>query len=237
LRRIKIPEVAIRRLPIYLRVLNELAAEDVQIVSSAELSTRTGFSSEQIRKDLAYFGAFGTRGVGYDTTQLGNQIKKILGLNRETRVALVGAGNLGTALARFNLSKHKDVRIVAIFDNDWDKIGKSIAGVEILPMEDLNAVVKKLDIKMAIIAVPASEAQKVADQLMDAGIEAILNFSPVKLKARGNTYIQNIDLTIELQSLVYFTNRRDREIAIEIDEESEEEEIDEEEEPAETKED
>ncbi|MCL4426178.1 MAG: redox-sensing transcriptional repressor Rex [Firmicutes bacterium] len=222
MRRIKIPEVAIRRLPIYLRVLNELTSEDIQIVSSAELSIRTGFSSEQIRKDLAYFGAFGTRGVGYDTSQLGHQIRKILGLNRETRVALVGAGNLGTALARFNLAKHKDVRIVAIFDNDWDKIGKSIAGVEILPMEDLKAVAQKQQIKMAIIAVPAPEAQKVADSLTEAGIEAILNFSPAKLKARGKTYIQNIDLTIELQSLVYFTNRRDQDEETEEDEDEEE---------------
>lgn len=137
-------------------------------------------------------------------------------------MALVGAGNLGTALARFNLAKHKDVRIVAIFDNDWDKIGKSIAGVEILPMEDLKAVAQKQQIKMAIIAVPAPEAQKVADSLTEAGIEAILNFSPAKLKARGKTYIQNIDLTIELQSLVYFTNRRDQDEETEEDEDEEE---------------
>jgi len=205
LRKVKIPDAAIKRLPIYLRVLTELMEDGVEIISSAELSRKTGFTSEQIRKDLAYFGAFGTRGVGYSTTILSQRIKKILGISRGARVALVGAGNLGTALARYNISKHKDVRISAIFDNDWDKVGKKIEDVEILPMEDLKKVIRAQEIKMAIIAVPAWEAQKVADQLVDAGIEAILNFSPAKLDAHARAYIQNIDLTIELQSLAYYT--------------------------------
>lgn len=205
MRKAKIPDAAIKRLPVYLRILNELMEDGVEIISSAELSRKTGFTSEQIRKDLAYFGAFGTRGVGYSTTVLSQRIKKILGISRGARVALVGAGNLGTALARYNISKHKDVRISAIFDNDWDKVGKKIEDVEILPMEDLKKVIQAQEIKMAIIAVPAWEAQKVADQLVDAGVEAILNFSPAKLDARAGAYIQNIDLTLELQSLAYYT--------------------------------
>lgn len=207
----RIPDVAVRRLPVYLRVLTELQEEQVDIISSAELSRRTGFSSEQIRKDLAYFGAFGTRGVGYSTSQLGARIRRILGLSEGVNVALVGAGNLGTALARYNLNRHKDVRIVAIFDNDWDKIGKRIEDLEILPMADFPRVAAELGIKMAILAVPAQAAQAVVDQMVSCGIEAILNFSPAKLDDRGKVHIQSIDLSIELQALAYYTTRAGRE--------------------------
>ncbi|MEW6546956.1 MAG: redox-sensing transcriptional repressor Rex [Bacillota bacterium] len=206
---LRIPEAAIRRLPVYLRVLEELAEDGVDVVSSADLAARVGVTPEQIRKDLAYFGAFGTRGVGYDPVLLGRKLKRILGLTAEVPVALVGAGNLGTALARHNLARHKEVRITAIFDRDWDKVGKSIAGVEILPLEDMEKEIRAQGIKMAIIAVPPGEAQAVADRLMDAGIEAILNFSPAKLQARPGTYIQNIDLMTELQALAYYTTLRD----------------------------
>lgn len=201
----RIPEVAVKRLPIYLRVLTDLKEESVEIISSAELARRTGFSSEQIRKDLAYFGAFGTRGVGYRTDLLSDRIRRILGLHEGVNVALVGAGNLGTALARYNLHRHKDVRITAIFDNDWDKIGKRIDDLEILPMEELPRVVRRQGIKMAILAVPAAAAQQATDFLVESGIEAILNFSPVKVDGRGQAYVQNIDLTMELQSLAYYT--------------------------------
>ncbi len=206
LRNPRIPEAAIKRLPVYLRLLEELMGERVTIVSSAELSEKTGFSPEQIRKDLAYFGAFGTRGVGYDTEVLSRRIRKILGLHRTVHAALVGAGNLGTALARYSLSKYKDVRIAAIFDSDWDKIGKQIQGVEISPMEDLIPMVRRLGVKIGIVTVPAPEAQKVANQLVEAGVEALLNFSPAKIRVSQDVYVQNIDLTIELQSLAYYTS-------------------------------
>jgi len=200
----KIPEVVIRRLPIYLRALTELAADDVDVVSSAELSHRTGLTSEQIRKDLAYFGAFGTRGVGYNALRLRESIRSILGLDRGVNVGLVGAGNLGTALARYNLNTHADVRIVAIFDKDPEKVGKTIEGVEIHPMEDLPGLADRLGIRMAIIAVPAAAAQVVADRLVEAGVEVMLNFSPAKPRVPDGVYVQNIDLTTELQSLAYY---------------------------------
>lgn len=198
------PDVVVRRLPVYLRVLNELIEGDIEVVSSSELARRTGFTSEQIRKDLACFGAFGTRGVGYNTRLLSDRIRKILGLNRGVNVALVGAGNLGTALARYNINRQKDVRIVAIFDNDERKLGRKIEGVTILSADEIPRVVKLLDVRIGIIAVPASEAQKVADQLVEAGIEAILNFSPAKIEVSPHCYLQNIDLTTELQSLAYY---------------------------------
>lgn len=202
----KIPEAAIKRLPVYLRILGDLVIEEVEIVSSADLANRTGFSPEQIRKDLAYFGAFGTRGVGYDTEILSRRIKRILGLHKGVNAALVGAGNLGTALARYSLAKHKDVRIVAIFDNDPDKIGQEIGGVEIKPLDDLCLRCREHHVRIGIITVPVTEAQKVADVLVRAGIEAILNFSPTKIKVPPGVYVQNIDLTIELQALAYYTS-------------------------------
>jgi len=200
----RVPEVAVRRLPVYLRVVEELIDEGEEIVSSAELSGRSGITSEQIRKDLAYFGAFGTRGVGYSTTLLQGRIRDILGVDRPVSVALVGAGNLGTALCRYNLSRHKDVKIQAVFDSDWDKIGKRIEDVEILPMEDLPDVVAELGIRLAIIAVPAGAAQGVADLLVGHGVGAILNFSPAKLSVPEGCVLQSIDLTTELQSLAYY---------------------------------
>lgn len=211
MQRNRIPEVVVKRLPIYLRVLTELQGEAVDIISSADLARRTGFSSEQIRKDLAYFGAMGTRGVGYSTDVLCNRIRRILGLHRGVNVALVGAGNLGTALARYNLNRHRDIRIIAIFDNDWDKIGKRIGELDILPMEDLPQVVRERDIHMAILAVPAAYAQPVTDFLVESGIEAILNFSPVKLDGRGKAHIQSIDLSIELQTLAFYATGDSRE--------------------------
>lgn len=182
MRKSKIPDAAIRRLPVYLRVLEETLGNETQIISSAELAESTGFSPEQIRKDLAYFGAFGTRGVGYDTSLLSRRISRILGLHLGVRAALVGAGHLGFALARYSISRHKDVRITNIFDADPSKVGTDIMGVPIHDIADLNSVVREAGIKIGIIAVPATEAQAVAEQLQAAGIEAILNFAPAKLR-------------------------------------------------------
>lgn len=206
MRKPKIPEAAIKRLPVYLRVLEETAAAEIQIISSAELADKTGFSPEQIRKDLAYFGAFGTRGVGYDTVLLSRRIARILGLHQGVNAALIGAGHLGYALARYSISRHKDVRITAIFDKDPAKIGTEIMGITIRPMSDLIQTVKDLNIKIGILTVPAAEAQATAEQLQEGGVEAILNFAPAKLRLGPGVFVQNIDLTIEMQSLAYYTS-------------------------------
>lgn len=206
MRKPKIPEAAIKRLPVYLRVLEETAAADIHIISSAELAEKTGFSPEQIRKDLAYFGAFGTRGVGYDTSSLSRRISRILGLHNGVKVVLIGAGHLGYALARYSIPRHKDVQISAIFDADPAKIGQDVMGLSVQPMEDLVQTVKEQGIKVGIITVPAAAAQGTAELLQDAGVEAILNFAPAKLRLNPNVFVQNIDLTIELQSLAYYTS-------------------------------
>lgn len=209
MRKPKIPEAAIKRLPVYLRVLEETAAAEVQIISSAELAEKTGFSPEQIRKDLAYFGAFGTRGVGYDTALLSRRISRILGLHQGVKAALVGAGHLGYALARYSISRHKDVQITAIFDADPAKVGTEIMGVKISPMEEMVETVREQNVKIGILTVPAPEAQKTAEKLAEGGVEAILNFAPAKLRLGPNVFVQNIDLTIELQSLAYYTSASD----------------------------
>lgn len=205
MRRSNIPDAAIKRLPVYLRVVSDLAAADVPIVSSAELAEKTGLSPEQIRKDLAYFGAFGTRGVGYDTAMLSRRIARILGLHRGVKAALVGFGHLGHALARYSLTQHKDIVIAAIFDVDPEKIGQEIDGVRVQHVSEMVETCRKLGVKIGIITVPAAAAQSTAELLKEGGVEAILNFAPAKLVLDG-VFIQNIDLTIELQSLAYYTS-------------------------------
>jgi redox-sensing transcriptional repressor len=211
MRKPKIPDAAIKRLPIYLRVLQEAAEAEaeVNIISSAELATKTGFTPEQIRKDLAYFGAFGTRGVGYDILSLSRRITRILGLHRGVDAALIGAGHLGVALARYNISRHKDVRITAIFDVAPAKIGTDLMGVTVQPLGELVETIRTRRIKIAILTVPATEAQATAELLEQAGVEAILNFAPAKIRVNPALMVQNIDLTIELQSLAYYTSASD----------------------------
>lgn len=203
----KVPNVAIKRLPVYLRVLEDLNKADVSVVSSVEMARRTGFSSEQIRKDLAYFGAFGTRGVGYSTDVLIERLRRILGLNRQVPAVLVGAGNLGRALARYNLERHADVRIVVIFDNDPLKIGTRVRDLDVKPVSDLEREVVRRKVRMGIIAVPAAAAQEMATRLVKSGVRALLNFAPLNLRVDPEIYVQNIDLSIELQSLAYYTSQ------------------------------
>lgn len=210
MRKTKIPDAAIKRLPIYLRILEEMAASDIPVASSADLAEKTGFSPEQIRKDLAYFGAFGTRGVGYDTAMLSRRISRILGLHQGINVALVGAGHLGYALARYSITRHKDIRITAIFDVDPAKVGTDIMGVPISPMEELVDTCRAQGIKIGILTVPASEAQHIAELLEKAGVEAILNFAPATVRLE-HAFVQSIDLTITLQSLAYYTSASEEE--------------------------
>lgn len=201
----RIPQVAVKRLPVYLRVLGDLAAQRVEIVSSAELSRLTGFSSEQIRKDLAHFGSFGTRGVGYRTEALLDGIRDVLGLHRDIAVALVGAGHLGTALARYNQSQDQHVDILAIFDADPAKIGQALGGTRVRDVAELPRVVRELGIRVGVVAVPAARAQQVAEALCAAGVEAILNFAPVRLEVPPSVHVENIDLSQALQALAYYT--------------------------------
>lgn len=216
-----ISKTVIKRLPVYLRILDNLILRDVEIVSSRELSLESGFSAEQIRKDLAYFGAFGTRGTGYNTTFLRDKLLKIIGLDQKTKIIVIGAGHLGTALTRYNAVKNPYVDIVAIFDRDRGVIGQKIRQIRVLPFEQAPGIIMKHNIKVALIAVPAASAQGVVDEIIKHGITAILNFAPAKLHAPEGVHIQNSDLTIDLQSLIYYSTAEEERLS-RLQQESEE---------------
>jgi redox-sensing transcriptional repressor len=201
----KVSEFTTHRLSIYLRCLATLEAEGVETTSSKVLAERFNLNSAQIRKDLAYFGQFGVRGVGYPVGQLKQQIIGILGLDSHHNVCIVGAGNLGMALAEYGGFREHGFPIVAVFDNSPAKIGQtSRNGVPIYDVRNLGAMVESLKIEMAVVAVPAEAARKSCDAVFDAGIRTILNFAPVRLQARPGTKIQSIDLSISLEGLSFF---------------------------------
>ena len=194
----------INRLSIYLRNLDELMTNDVEVISSERLAKQCGVNPAQIRKDLAYFGEFGVRGVGYRVKDLYSQIKEILGLDRKWNMALFGVGNLGSALIRHaNFLKH-GYRFVAAFDVDADKIGKELPnGLLIEHVDRFEEVVKERNVEMGIVAVPPASAQSVANQLILAGINGILNFSPVQIQVPDCCRVENVDFSIKLDNLAY----------------------------------
>lgn len=201
-----ISKSVVKRLPVYLRILDHLIRREVEVISSKELSNESGFTAEQIRKDLAYFGAFGTRGSGYNTGFLREKIIKIIGLDQKTDIVVIGAGNLGTALTRYNQNKNPYVNVLAVFDKDPRLIGNKIYDCEVYSIDYAPEMIARNAIKVALIAVPAAEAQEVADLVTGHGVNAILNFAPVKLNVARDVQVHNADLTIELQSLIYYSS-------------------------------
>lgn len=201
-----VPKLVIRRLPVYLRVLDSLTHRDVEIISSKELSEETGFTAEQIRKDLAYFGAFGTRGTGYKTHFLRKKILEITGLDKKTSIIVVGAGHLGRALTRYTMTKNPYISIAAIFDNDPEVIGEGLLSLKVKDIKDMPSFISEEGIKVAVLTMPAEHAHEIVDQIIESGIKAILNFVPVKLEVPKNVHIHNADITIELQSLIYYSS-------------------------------
>jgi redox-sensing transcriptional repressor len=202
----KISELTTNRLSVYLRCLNEMAAEGSKSVSSEGLAERFHLNSAQIRKDLAYFGEFGVRGVGYYIETLRDHLTNILGLNTERRVGIIGAGRLGAALADYYGFKQSNFSVVALFDTDEKKCGKSIGQADVLvhPLANLAKVVASEGIDVLVIAVPALFAQKVLDKIAETGVKAVLNFAPVPLKVGDDVKLKTVDLTISLESLSYF---------------------------------
>ncbi len=200
----KISELTTNRMSIYLRCLNALAAENVKTVSSDGLAKRFHLNSAQIRKDLAYFGEFGVRGVGYYVDDLREHLTKILGLNTEHCVAIIGAGRLGTALADYYGLTQTNFSVIAMFDADKEKIGQKVGDVEIFDIKDFARIAKRDKIDVAVIAVPAAVAQSVLELITKAGIKAVMNFAPTPLKVEGDVKVKTVDLTISLESLSYF---------------------------------
>lgn len=200
----KISEAVVRRLPVYLRYLEQLKERSIRTVSSLELGNQLDMNPAQIRKDLAYFGEFGRKGIGYEVLYLVDKIKQILKLDHELSVVLVGTGHLGIALSNYNNYKRDKLTIVALFDADPNKVNTEIGTLRIQPLHELKETVSRLQIKMGIITVPAHSAQEVADALVEAGIKAILNFAPIKLRVPPKVIVRTSDLTMELQALAYY---------------------------------
>lgn len=205
----KIPEATIRRLSNYLKCLEDLETKNEKVASSALIATICNVNAAQVRKDFAYFGEFGIRGMGYNVKELRYHIKEILGTNREWRIAVVGIGNLGSALLMYKGFLKQNYKIVAAFDYDpvtvvghiSEKMGKPI---EILHIDRLKEVVKLRNVEIGIIATPPSEAQKVANQLVDADVKGILNFAPTQIRVPPNIILRNVFFTSALDNLVYY---------------------------------
>lgn len=204
----KISETVVKRLPIYLRYLIYMQQMQIHTVSSQHIGKVLDLNPAQIRKDLASFGEFGKKGIGYDVDYLVEKIRHILKLDREIAVVLVGAGHLGHAISNYNAYMKDNMRIAAIFDANPNKLGTTIAGLTIQPLDELNETIAAKNIRLAIITVPATAAQKVADQLIAAGIEGILNFAPISIRTERDVKIYNADVTSSLQSLAFYLNEK-----------------------------
>jgi len=205
----KISELTINRLSVYLRCLNELWNEGTRTVSSQGLADRFNLNSAQIRKDLAYFGEFGVRGLGYNIEELRNYLIKILGLDRPHRIGVIGAGNLGNALAHYDGFSPGSFSVVALFDTDPAKIGRQLpSGIRVHGMAEFAQVASRLAIDMVAIAVPAAVAESALDAAVDAGIKAVLNFAPLRLHERPGVKIKHVDLLVSLEGLSHFLATR-----------------------------
>jgi redox-sensing transcriptional repressor len=203
-RDVEVPETVVRRLPIYVRALAQLEAEGVKTISSLELGRYIGVTAAQIRKDLSYFGEFGKQGRGYEVSHLLGEIKRILGLTRVWPMVVVGAGRLGQAIASYDGFKPRGFEVVAVFDNDPRKVGQRVGHLVIQDVTELPETVRALNVKIGIVAVPAAEAQKVANLMVDAGIRAVLNYAPTALHVPEGIRVEDVDPVAILQSLTYY---------------------------------
>jgi redox-sensing transcriptional repressor len=200
------PDISISRLAVYLRFLDDFVKEkgEDSTINSEELARFLDINHHQIRKDLSYFGKFGERGKGYRAEELRDKLKQILGLAKKWNLCLCGMGNLGSALFAYQGFRQLQLDIVAVFDNDPQKVGKSVKGIKIFSSEKISQMVKQLNVDIAIVAVPATAAQAVTDKLVKAGIRAILNFTPTKLTIPASVKLRNVDLSTQLINLTYF---------------------------------
>ena len=200
----KIPDIIIGRLPVYLRALQRMADMGLKTTSSQELGEHVGISAAQIRKDISQFGEFGKQGTGYSIEYLLNKLREILKVEHIWDVIVVGAGDMGHAVANYQGFMNRGFNVVAIFDNDKSKVGQTIGSFTVEDTEVMNDRIKELGVKIAMLTVPAASAQIVADQLVQAGVRAILNYAPISLNVPGNVKVQYIDPSIQLQRMTYY---------------------------------
>jgi redox-sensing transcriptional repressor len=198
-----VPNPAVRRLSLYLRQLEAFKKKDRRTISSKQLGESLGLTDAQVRKDFAYFGQFGHPGIGYRVDDLIGQVRRILGTDKTWNVILVGAGNLGRALSAYRGFEAKGFRLIAVFDNDPTKVGKRLGPFMIQPLEAVPDTIEKQGVKLAMLAVPAEQAQAVADQLIDAGVRGLLNFAPVSLTVPPQVALNSVDLAVQLEQLSF----------------------------------
>jgi len=200
----KIPDIIITRLPVYLRALQHMADQGIKTTSSQELGEHVGISAAQIRKDISQFGEFGKQGTGYSIPYLLDKLREILKVDRLWDVIIVGAGDMGHALARYQGFSNRGFNVVMIFDNDKEKIGKKIGDLAVEDMANLEEKIKSTGIKIAMLTIPASVAQETTDTLVKAGVKAILNYAPISLNVPNNVKVQYIDPATHLQKMTYY---------------------------------
>ena len=200
----RIPEATVARLPIYYRALLDVAEKQVPTVSSERLAELAGVNAAKVRKDLSYLGSYGTRGVGYDVEHLLHEVAHELGLTQDWPVVIVGAGNLGAALAGYRGFGARGFRIVALVDADPAKVGRRVGELEVEPASDLDSIARNRGVEIGIIATPAAAAQDVADRLVAAGVRSILNFAPAVISVHEPVSLRKVDLAIELQILAFY---------------------------------
>ncbi len=203
-KKIQFSPETIKRLSLYLRSLKRLRDKGIEIVSSEKITQSLNITSVQFRKDLSYFGEFGRRGVGYNVAKLIREIEEILGTNREWKIALVGVGRLGSALLGFPGFRSFNIKISCAFDVNPKKIGKVQNGVQIKDIAELKRIIKKENVKIAILCTPPDVAQEITEKLVEAGVRAILNFAPINLKMSQGILVSNVDVACELESLIFF---------------------------------
>ena len=204
----KIPGAAVARLPLYYRALLEITDDGVDTVSSERLATMAGVNAAQVRKDLSYLGSYGTRGVGYEVAFLLDRISRELGLTHDWPVAIVGVGNLGHALANYGGLTDRGFRVLALVDADPAKVGAAVGDLAVEALADLAEIVRTRAITIGIIATPATAAQEVADQLVAAGVQSILNFAPAVISVPEGVSVRKVDLATELQILSFYQSHR-----------------------------
>jgi len=204
----RIPEATVARLPVYLRILLDQSESGTANVSSEELADLAGVNAAKVRKDLSYLGTYGTRGVGYEVEYLIYQVRRELGLTHDWPVVIVGAGNLGQALAGYGGFGNRGFPVAGIVDNDPAKVGSVIGGVRVRAVADLASIVRTSHVSIGVVATPATAAQEAADLLVAAGVTSILNFAPLVLTAPPGVNVRKVDLAVELQILSYYEQRR-----------------------------
>lgn len=204
----KIAESTVRRLSLYLRFLEDFEEQGMETVSSEELASRGGTTSAQVRKDLSFFGSFGKRGLGYSVAELVLRLREILGLGKTYRVAMIGAGKIGSALVQYRGFRQRGFEIVAIFDADTGKVGRNWNGLAVKDVKELEGELRKQAVDIAVIVTPADAAQAVADKVVALGVKAILNFAPIQLIVPDDVVVKTVNLALELETLSYaLTNR------------------------------